>query len=120
MKFKELHSPGAIRVAKIVIFGILCIAVISGGISEYRHFHLVSEYRNGQKQLEKSLQKDDRFHDVRVYFSPTRPGVLVFAPWTMPPRVRPDLERLVTATFAPLEVPVYYMANRLPENTNSN
>ena len=104
--------------ARTLIYGLLCIALIFGIIEGYRHVHLASQYRMDKTKLEERLQKDARFNYVRVFFSPTRPSVFIFAPRDLPPSARADLENLVKAAFDPLQAPVYYKAEIPSGNTN--
>jgi hypothetical protein len=91
-----------------LVYGFLCIAIAFGIAAKGVFLHRVSQYRKGDERLEQMLQKDERFRDVRIFFYPTRPSVRVLAPSDLPLNARQDLERLITAAFAPLPVPVHF------------
>ena len=115
---KKVVSRG--RIVRILVYGSLCVLTAFGIIEKCIHIHLASEYRKGKEELEMNIQKDERFNNVRVFFSSTRPSVFVLAPKNLPLDVREDLERLTIAAFNPLQVPVYYKGDISSVNTNQS
>jgi len=102
---------------RLWIYGILCSLIAIGIITKCIFWHRVSQYRQGKTQLEKTLQKDDRFRDVRIFFYSTRPSVSVLAPSDLSSQAKKDLERMVDTAFMPLSVPIQYASAQF-FNTN--
>jgi hypothetical protein len=95
-------------IVRILVYGFLCAIIAFGIVEKFRHTRLASQYQQDKERLEIYLQKDKRFSNVRVYFIPTRPSVLILAPNDLAPSAKNDLDRLVATNFAPLLVPVHY------------
>jgi hypothetical protein len=105
-------------IVRKVVFGFLCIAIAFGMIAKCVFLHRVSQYQKGKRRLELYLQKDERFRNVRIFFYSTRPSASVLAPRDLPLNAKQDLERLVTAAFGQLAVPVQYAGAQYFENAN--
>ena len=93
---------------RLWIYGILCSLIAVGIIIKCVFWHRVSQYQQGKSRLEKTLQKDDRFRDVRIFFYSTRPSVSILAPSDLSLQAKQDLERMVNTAFTPLPVPIQY------------
>ncbi|MGO8699696.1 MAG: hypothetical protein ACLQVY_18505 [Limisphaerales bacterium] len=105
-------------IVRYLIYGFLCILIAFGIVAKCVHYHYVSKYQNGKQRLETILEKDKRFQNVKVFFTPTRPSVFVLAPRDLPLSVQQDLQRIVTAVFAPLPAPVYFKDEMVQQTTN--
>lgn len=93
---------------RLWVCGILVSLIAVGIITKCIFWYRVSQYQQGKSRLEKNLQKDDRFHDVRVFFYSTRPSVSILAPSELSLQAKQDLERMVKTAFTPLSVPIQF------------
>jgi hypothetical protein len=104
----EIKTPAKKHLVRKLAYSVLCIVFIWAIIAKSVFWYKVSKYKNGKEQLELEFKKDDRFRDVRIYFSPTRPSAFVVAPNRLSPNSKQDLEHLVTSAFTSLPVRVRY------------
>jgi hypothetical protein len=106
-----------VSTARLWIYGTLCSLIAVGIIIKCIFGHRASQYQQGKSRLEKSLQEDARFRDVRIFFYSTRPSVSILAPSDLPPQAKQDLQRMVNTAFTPLTVPIQYAG---AESFNTN
>lgn len=113
-----MQQISKMSLARRLVYGFLCIAIVFGIVAKGMFVYRVSQYRKGKERLEMMLQKDERFRNVRIFFYSTRPSVRVLAPGDLPLNAKQELERLVTAAFAPLPAPVQYLGADFFGNEN--
>jgi hypothetical protein len=107
-----------VTATRLWIYGILSSLIVVGIITKGIFWHRVSQYQEGKSRLEKTLQEDDRFRDVRIFFFSTRPSISILAPSNLPFLAKQDLERMVNTAFTPLSVQIQYAGTEF-FNTNS-
>ena len=91
-----------------IVYGFLSVAIIFGITAKCLFLHRISQYQRGKERLEISIQKDERFHNVRIFCYPTKPSTFLLAPIALPLNARRDLEHLVSNAFGSLPVKVRY------------